>query len=268
MRIGSCLFVKDEARNIAEWLAYQHVLGVDVTVVYDNGSSDGTQQVVTAAARRQDVRLVSWPQLHKHAHTRAFHDCVVRLSGEVDWCLFTDADEFLVPRTAATIGELIEPVADAGAIAVNWAMFGSSGHVDPPEGLVIESFTRRAPEGFSPARHVKSILRLDAFVAPENSHCFRVDGRYVHPDGRDVDWEKPGKTRGGPDYAICQVNHYFTRSRAHWAERVRRGFLGRVERIDEEFQAYDRNEVEDLSALRFGPAVRAQLSRYERDAPP
>jgi hypothetical protein len=58
------------------------------------------------------------------------------------------------------------------------------------------------------------------------------------------------------------VNHYFTRSRAHWAAKLQRGYPSDfVVRKMEEFAEYDRNEIEDGIAARHVGALRDAVNR-------
>ena len=256
--------VRNEERQIAEWLAWQHAIGVDLTIVYDNESTDCTADIVRTIAQVQSIELINWPGDAKRQHSRAFRDCVSRHKSDLDWILFSDSDEFFVPLVHAGIHEFVADPRYVGAagIGVNWAIFGSSGHEDYPEGLTIESFTRRAPNEFSANCHVKSLLRPAAICGTIASHVATIDGPYVDADGEPIVWSKPGKSVRTPSLSVAQINHYFTRSKAHWARRMERGYGSDKPRTWDEFCMHDRNEVEDLSAVRFLPEVRSRIERY------
>ena len=111
-------------------------------------------------------------------------------------------------------------------------------------------------------------------MACENPHWFLLDAPYVDAAGQALRWlHEPaghavrGLTERVPDYTHCRVNHYFTRSRAHWAEKVRRGYPAEIAvRKIEEFDYYDRNEVLDPVAARWTPAVRSWVAAIEAAA--
>ena len=257
-RVAACLYVRDEAPDIAEWLAFHHVVGVDHILVFDNGSKDGTRAVVGHAARVASITLLPWPVRDRRAQLWAYA-VGLRLLRRFDWVAFLDSDEFLTPTGSAGLPEVLAVLPDAAAVAVNWAIFGSSGHDAAPEGLVIDAFRRRAPDGFVENRVVKSIVRPKG-ARPLTPHTFAVRGAYVRPDGRPATFGPPAFTADAPDYGLLQVSHYFTRSRAHWRRKMARGYRDIV-RPPDAFAQYDRNEVEDLSTARFAPAVKAELAR-------
>lgn len=51
------------------------------------------------------------------------------------WLAFIDADEFFVPHDESwtTLPELLKKYETYGGLAVNWRLFGSSGHITRPK---------------------------------------------------------------------------------------------------------------------------------------
>ena len=256
MKIAACLIVKDEARDIAEWIAYHAVAGIDTFLVYDNGSADGTTAALQASAALFDVRVTPWPATSPAAQMNAYRHALRANRREFDWIAVIDSDEFIVVHPPGTLHDLCANKA-AAMIGINWAMFGSNGHEQVSIRLVIEAFTRRAEAGFAANRHVKCILRPDALDECLNPHAFAVHGPVTRPDGQLLRWGHddngalhPGVTDTEPDYAVAQINHYFTRSRAHWLLKTARGYPNPQSMLKlNQFEDYDRNEVEDTSAL-------------------
>ena len=259
MRLAACLYVRNEAPDIAEWLAFHHGVGFDHVLVFDNLSTDATSAVVRQAARHASITLLPWPVRDKRAQLLAYA-LGRRLLRRFDRVAFLDSDEFLTPTGERGVKAVLETLADADAIAVNWAVFGSNGHADAPPGLVIERFTRRAEDAFPANRIVKSIVDPRR-VRRLNVHVFDVrGGSYLRPNGSPVVWDGDARTAEPPAYAALQVCHFLTRSKAHWTRKIARGYRD-IERPSSLFDYYDRNEREDLSAARFAGPVRAELSR-------
>lgn len=262
MRCAVCLYVRDEEHEIAEWLAYQHIIGFDTCIVYDNGSTDRTAQIVLEASLNQDVRFVEWPCLEPMAQVLCYEDCIKRFGAEFDWIAFFDVDEFLVLNSAIHLKEFLAAHDPVSAIAINWAFFGSNGHQERPSQLVIEAFTRRAPRDFEPNRQFKTVARPGPIKSFINMHLFKMDGLYSRPGGGGFTLHSPGAMIEDADYQYCQLNHYFTRSRQHWESKAKRGYRhGRV-RTESEFAFYDRNDEEDLRAASVAPLVRRQMASY------
>lgn len=245
MKTASCVVVKNESEMILEWIAYHLNLGFDTVFIIDDDSEDDTKEIALRAGRHADVRVSDYGTKEKEMQGEVYAT-LCRENRDFDWIAFIDCDEFLVTDKASIKDEL--SAVDAEAVAVNWLMFGSSGHVAKPEGLTIANYTRRAQIDFGPNRHVKTIIRPQSAIRGINPHCFEIEGSYVTADGTPVAWERPGLIATPARDRGLRLNHYFTRSWVHWEKRMARGQLGKTVRTAEDFHKYDRNEVEDRSA--------------------
>lgn len=263
MKTAICLIVKNEEADIMEWMAFHFSVGFDTLLIYDNMSIDRTAGIVQAIMSTHDVRLISWSQPMPGAQEAAYTHALATYGSEFDWIAFVDADEFITPLRDGNIKGFLSRFEDHQAIALNWAMFGSSGHKKDPVSYIVTSFLNRAPDNFGPNRHIKTMIRppfLEKFVNPHYARL--APGHdYVNALGKSVSWERDGLMANEPSIDICRVNHYFTRSHAHWERRLQRGQS--TNRTWEEFGQYDRNEVPDKSVLPFIAPMMLELTRMQ-----
>ena len=155
-----------------------------------------------------------------------------------------------------------------GAVAVNWAAYGSAGEDKARPGLVIERFPARAPRDTLLNRHYKTILRPRAFAGVhETPHLFRLRSGFhaVHADGSPV---APYSDRHhGLSQAILwsplRLNHYVVKSREEFFQRKRlRGRATKNATRDAAFFAvHDRNEEREPMASWLIEATRAERAR-------
>ena len=274
MKSAICLIVRNEARDIAEWMAFHKVAGFDAQIIFDNRSDDGTTEIVKAAATRLDIRYHHWPHSGPDSQVMAYEAACTAYRLEFDWIAFVDSDEFVVIAGGETVNAYLARFDGWSGVALNWAIYGSDGHTEFPDGLVLESFTRRARADFFPARHVKSIIRPGFAARCLNPHCFDLRGHhlgsYATPRQKAMHWW-PAPELGGilpgvglevPDYRTARVNHYFTRSRAHWLAKLKRGYPSDVAiRKMAEFDEYDRNDLQDAIPEVVIDAVREEINR-------
>jgi len=280
MKVAIVLVVKNEQHDIAEWIAYHIQLGFDTLIVLDDTSTDDTFAVNAAASRFYDIRLFQGTVGPAYdSQIVSYNWACERYKDEFDWLLFIDSDEFLLLKHADQgVKSFLGRFDGWSGIGVNWAIFGSNGHLDRPSGLVIESFTRRSGPDFFPNRHIKSFVRPSKVICSINCHQFNVvpsaNGTYCDPSGTALSWFKGpnpadgvahGLTRDPPDYLFCQLNHYFVRSRAHWKAKIERGYpAGRLTRSENDFLEHDRNEIEDVQMLKYADRVRAMTAHIYR----
>lgn len=267
-KVALCMCVKNEAFRIAEWIAYHSLLGFNKIIVYDNMSTDGTKEILDKAQKKGMLTVIEWPRTDRMYQMGAFADAVDRFGGEHDWMGFIDSDEFVVLHSHDSISEFIEMYKEASAVVINWALFGSSGHINRPSGLLVEEFTKRARPEERRARHVKSFVKISDFrsVGP-NPHVFDVTGATVNTLHEAPKWDELGITAGRAIYDVCQLNHYFIKSLAEWREKMKRGYpdqdigIMNEERILAEFEGFDRNDVADESALRLIDGTRRNIAK-------
>jgi hypothetical protein len=149
---------------------------------------------------------------------------------------------------------------DHPALAVNWVIFSTSGHILRPEGLVIENFTHCQVSG---NRHVKLIanpLLVEAFLT---SHSARFTGgaKAVNELGTEVE----GPYSLPPAVSRVCVNHYWTKSVEDFLDgRTQRGTVDRVDdaRGPAGLFLAERNYAtgEDRRIQRFLPALREAVA--------
>lgn len=121
MRIAMTLMVRDEADVIDAMLRHHATHGVDVFIVTDNGSTDGTAEALEAFARDHDVDL-----RHDPVHRKQQSNLVTGMARDAatihgaDWVLNADADEFWMPAGAEGLRACLERVpADISAFQVS-----------------------------------------------------------------------------------------------------------------------------------------------------
>jgi glycosyltransferase involved in cell wall biosynthesis/predicted O-methyltransferase YrrM len=245
VRIAAACVVKNEADDIAEWIAFHLAIGITTILIYENGSTDRTRNIALAFSEKYDVRVIPWNLISNDYQRRAYMDAVNRLAGQVDWIAFIDADEFIASDDPQNTLHYFDSIPDdVSQVCLNWATFGSSGHDQRPDGLVIEAYSKRSVANAGINRHVKSIVRPAQVRACTNVHVFQVTGRTVDAHSHDIVWSERnglGLIEGAPLYDKLWINHYWTKSKSHWLKKLARGYhdIPNDRRGLEELNAFD-----------------------------
>jgi hypothetical protein len=101
MRIVATMMVRDEADIVAAMLEHHLAQGIDVVIVTDNGSVDGTTEILQAYADAGVIELH-----HDPVHRKQQHSVVTGMARRAftehgaDWVVNLDADEFCLPVDA------------------------------------------------------------------------------------------------------------------------------------------------------------------------
>lgn len=275
---------KNEAPYLDEWLAFCTLQGVERFLLYDNGSTDEFREVLRPWIDAAIVELIDWPFHWKAgAQTDAFVDALGRLRQRAKWCAFIDVDEFLFSPTGLSVAETMRQYEPHAGVVANWHCYGSSGHKLRPDGLTIESYTRRARSEWARNRRVKTIVDPSLAVRPRSAHLFEVQcGQTLVTDdfkavqvvrkanGRRklrhlaawlpyLPFDPYSKTEpSNPQISATnlRINHYVTRSEEEMPLKYkdRNSLRDRDRRSHARY--HDRNEVEDPILAPYAPRVR------------
>jgi hypothetical protein len=266
--VAIALIVRDEARHIAEWARFHHRAGVRHFLIYDNGGTDGTIDVIRATLPETARTIVRWRQLLSdawlgreiHNQVLAYAHAASNFGGAFRWMAFIDADEFLIPKRAESIPAALAHLGEARNLSLPWHMFGRSGHAGPPEGGVLANYLRRAADPMSDVRGVRAFKCVvdPCHLTALRVHSMETDGssRTVNDRGLEVE-ERERERPGFYSADHLQLNLYYTRSEAELAAKIGRGpnlqakspeYARKVRRTVANIEA---DEVEDRSALDY-----------------
>ena len=272
-RLAIGAIVKNEAPYLLEWIAFHRVLGIERFFIADNGSTDGGSELLAALDAAGFVHHLPFPDRPDiRPQMPAYATILERHGGEADWIAFIDADEFLLPAAGpGSIGPILAPLdADpgVGAVVVNWALYGSSGHLRASPGLVIERFARRSAQSHLPNHHFKSMVRTRAVTGVgRNPHAFDLapDFQTVHCDGREVAAHPTGRSGLSRDviWSPLRINHYIIKSREEFMTRkLPRGRATTARFRNRDF--FDAHDLTDNAVADLVPTGLAQTTRRER----
>ena len=102
MKIVALLGVKDDVELIGASINHLRSIGVDLIIAYDDGSADGTLEVLEALKTKDDLWVVNVDRVEPwgQALTETYRLEWARKTN-ADWFLFLDADEFWIPASGS-----------------------------------------------------------------------------------------------------------------------------------------------------------------------
>ena len=142
--LSVCAIYRDEADYLAEWVEFHRLVGVERFFLYNNFSEDHHREVLAPYVEEGIVTIRDWPVLDgRVGQIPAYNDCLRWHRHDSRWIAFIDLDEFLFCPGGEPLPSVLADYEQWPAVAVRWAMFGTSGHKTKPPGLVIENYRRR-----------------------------------------------------------------------------------------------------------------------------
>lgn len=277
MIIGLGAIAKNEGPYLLEWIAWHRLMGIDRIIMYDNGSTDGSTELLAALDRAGVVTHVPFPDpKRRRPQCPAYEDLFRRVRGQVDWLAVFDLDEFLMPTGDLNLRQILMRQPDtSGGVVVNWALFGSNGITKFDNRPVTERFVRRAEQSFGVNRHIKAIVRvrdLEVGARIPNPHSFSLlsGKQYTRADGLPAGVVPSGEQglSHQVSWAGLRLNHYAVKSRAEFFEikRPRGDAMNHQGRLASYFENHDENDVLDTSALDHIPGCKEEMALVLRAA--
>jgi len=249
--IAIILIVKNEARHIGEWARFHHLAGVRHFFVYDNGSSDGTPDVLRASLPDGALTVIPWSQrltdairrAEIHNQVLAYAHAVQNYGSQFRWFATIDCDEFLVPAQTTNLTAALDAFDGQAVLTLHWHNFGRCGHDEIPQGGVIENYRRREREPLKPSKHQRMKCIFDpCAVSAVSVHLMTPrDGAQAQQVRADA----------------IQLNHYYTRSNAELQAKLARGpnvksrAGNHIRRVMRRVEAIESDTVEDRTALDY-----------------
>jgi hypothetical protein len=210
--LAVCAVYRDEAPYLREWVAFHKLMGVERFFLYDNGSTDDHRDALAPYLGDGTVVLHDWPVFP--GQLQAYDHALVEHRDDARWIAFFDIDEFLFSPTGRLLPDVFADYRRWPAVVVNYAMFGTSGHKEMPEGLVIENFRQRIDSEIG--RYVKSVVDPTRTERCLNAHTFVYQDRFaVDENGYPV----RGSRTKSVSLERLRINHYYTRSEEEHARK-------------------------------------------------
>jgi len=173
--------------NIAEWIAHHLLLGFDKIFVIDHLSKvpirtmlktnfDDKVNIIRIDDDTIGLKLKFMKQAVNIAKTH-----------NASWMLYLDADEFLNLNNHTNVKDYLLNFSQADSIGVNWLMFGSSGYIEQPTGLITENFIRSE---LRLNQHVKSLVRPSQVINIVSPHWFIIKNKHNYYTGNKTKMNK------------------------------------------------------------------------------
>lgn len=267
--VSVCAIFKNEGPYLREWIEYYRLLGVKHFYLYNNLSTDNTQQVLEPYVNEGIVELFEVPfdstLSQDFAKTHNFvqvccYNHAIRLSKEKSkWLAIIDADEFICPVSDDNLVSLLKRYDDAPGLIVFWQIYGTSNVWDlGPSDLMIEKLLNKFPVNSG------SNLLFKSIVKPKHAICLNPHScKYTH--GHAVTENHTRFHHGtliSPLIDIVRINHYTYRTESYYyyvkkPRRIEWGFNPSPE-MERAFLD-EGNSVYDPVMMKFVPELRKRM---------
>jgi hypothetical protein len=218
MYLSFCLIARDENDYLQEWLDYHILLGVEHFWIYDNESAVPLSETLKEYVERGWVTIHT---IHGRAmQLHAYDHCLQTYGALSTWIGFIDTDEFIVTHPPVLLNTFLKNFEGFGGFAVSSLFFGHGGNTKRPAGGQIAGYRSRTPDEFSKNRLVKMIVQPQTVINPISPHSFLFKESFFCVN---ENWKRVDAQDFPCSVKTIQLNHYFTRSRDEWNQKLSRG---------------------------------------------
>jgi hypothetical protein len=253
--LSTLTLMKNEGDYLLEWLEYHLLVGVERFFLIDNDSRDNSTAILQPYITLDIVRLRTC--VDAHPQLAVYNTVLPTLRNESYWVAIMDIDEFLVPLESHCIPPILHSLEREVGVYVHWVIYGWNRKQKKEDGLVIERFRAHASWQHKKNSFGKLISRPRE-VIQAHVHVSRYRSGYAvnlcHARSANH------LSRNRPCYQRMRINHYWTKSRAEWMQKVARGQVYRYDKYDLSLFALIDDVIQNDTVMDwYIPRVKANL---------
>ena len=233
-------------------------MGVRHFIVYDNGSTDRTIQILRELLSAESLTVMPWKfglrdvrnDQVLNSQVVAFSHAIQNFGSHFRWMAFIDTDEFLLPKIGQTVEEALAGVNEFPNVSLPWHMFGTSGHKSRPDGPITRNYVMRAADPMSWLKNASNFKCIvdPCLVSEVSVHHFRTTeyGDTTCNDAGERFSLKQRKAARFYSSRYLQLNHYYTKSSEELQKKLERGPASPASR-----ERYTRRVVSAVESIEF-----------------
>jgi hypothetical protein len=217
-------WIKNEARYIPEYVEFHLLQGFDHFIFYDNKSDDNLLEVISPYIEAGLVEIRYYPPEVNSAKNYWVMDyCIAEQKNKTKWLHFHALDERLFCPTGQNLVEFLAGYENYGGVSVAWNYFNSNGHVERPDGLIIDNFTTAIHD--RKGCHIKTVIQPKYAVTTIGTpHNFRYADNKISVD---ENYNQVHNSHNFQYYSYNKIklHHYVTLSKEEFEVKMNKGVL-------------------------------------------
>jgi glycosyltransferase involved in cell wall biosynthesis len=221
-------WIKDEAPYLSQWIEFHLLQGFEKFYFFDNGSTDGTEEVLKPYIKAGIVEFSPYPtEVTQRKNFWVIRHSLDTFKNNHKWLFHHSIDEYMFCPNGQKVSDFLRKFENNAGVCIPWMNFNSSGKEKMEDGLVIERFKTWVDD---PNRHIKTVVQPDkTYDCIGNPHCFiYLQDFAVYANGKQHDIMKiHGGAMHNDPYLLndIRIHHYCTMSREEYDTKMNKGLL-------------------------------------------
>jgi hypothetical protein len=252
---------RDE-KNIKEWAAHHLLIGFSLIYIFDHKSKIPLKEVF----KNFDKRVIIERCEIDGAPKIPLMNKAAKIAGAIraDWFIYLDADEFIILNKFRSVKEMLNRHYFTDSLALNWNMFGSNNHIEEPEGLIVENYTK---SDLKLNQHVKTFVRPSQVTHAMNPHFYNIirPARMFSITGENM----ANKVFNPNNRAFWQcpafIAHYFYQSEETYKKRkieLPRDDAAAFRQLDNDIHT-KHNKIDNFIPRKYAANIKIFLKKFE-----
>jgi hypothetical protein len=219
-----CLIIRDAGEDLPEWIEYHHRMGASKFYIFDHNSTVPVINYIRdyVLSGLVDLQFTDFRNIKdaRPPQIVTYDKCVHDYGSRHRFMGFIDSDEFIVVVDKnRTIPDVLKRYEKYGGLALNWMLFGSSGHTEKPPGGVIANYYRCRRN-----KHLKHIGNTQYVAGSSgNPHYLKYKPNYYAVSSNGTRSTGIWNTELRTAFDTIYINHYNTKSKAEFLAKIARG---------------------------------------------
>lgn len=228
MYLVATAWVKNEASYLKEWLDFHIFQGFEKFYIYDNFSTDNTEEVLSPYIKNDIVELRHYPDPNlPRKNFWVMSTTINEFKNVHTWLFHHSIDEYMFCPNGQKVSDFLRSREAYPGIVVPWRLFNSSGKQIREPGRVIDRFNTCVNDN---AFHIKTIIQPKYTIdSVGNPHAFTyTSGDQVYSDGSIAHRNCNAGANGHSNHYDLQsilIHHYVCMSREEYDIKMNKGLL-------------------------------------------
>eukprot|EP01024_Parvocaulis_polyphysoides_P033463 TRINITY_DN2976_c0_g1_i1.p1 TRINITY_DN2976_c0_g1~~TRINITY_DN2976_c0_g1_i1.p1 ORF type:complete len:347 (-),score=21.49 TRINITY_DN2976_c0_g1_i1:278-1318(-) len=228
--VGACISVLNEHSSIREWVQYHLWLGINKIYLFDNGSNPPILLLLQDFLQNDQIEAFYFTngfkaddfEIYKNNHMKwVANACLKWFGHRHKFMAILDVDEFIVfpDKLQMKLPNFLKDFENFGGLIIYRRFFGSNGHVNQPEGTVLESYTKCVENFNSSNKFIKNaslrpkvIVNMKYYGGNCVVHYCSTTKPMVNSEKVEYSKENLKSSFYQPTFQHIQLNHYFIKS--------------------------------------------------------
>ena len=243
---------KKESDYIEEFVKYHLAIGFKYIYIYDNEDTP-TYKTLLQNYNNIIVIHITFNNYDIPVQYKSLEHFTTQIlnNNKITHIAHIDIDEFIALKKHNNICDFIKEyiINNCQGIGMNWRFFGSSHHLEKTNEPVTIRFTMCEQKG---NEHIKTLFKKDYFKKYNTCHDVILSKGVIKSTNGSI---IQGPFNNNIDLSVIQLNHYKCKTLPEFKNirtRMRADIKGNInENIIEQFNMYNINDIEDLTAHNF-----------------